>query len=308
MKKNLYKILGVERTATDAEIKKAYRKLAVKWHPDKNPGDTEAEEKFKEISQAYDILSDEQKRKKYDFASSMNMSGGGGAGGMNFDFGGMSYEDLMDDLAGTGFEKYFDNVFGHQFGGTARGTDIKLELTITLEDVYYGISREVNTGGSSFRITVEPGIHDGQKLRIQGKGNPHPLNSQAPRGDVLITIRVLENRIFNRIGDDLICTVDVPHLTAILGGNLRVPTLSSSIDLTLPPLAKQGSKFRIKGKGMPMYKTKMPDVIGSSYKYGDMYIVINILTPDTITEEERKLYQRLKDIEDEKNNSKGNQD
>jgi len=286
-----YNILGVDKYSKPEDIKKAYRKLTMKYHPDKNsnPG---ASEKFKEIADAYEIIGDESKRNHYDKMQSgpkihWNTSN-------NHDtWGGMNMDDIMADLNGTGFEKNFEHVFGHQFNSKVRGSDIKLELTITLEDVYYGISREINVTDKSFRIIVDKGIHDGMKLRIQDQGNLHPLNSQAPRGDVLITIRILNSPIFTRIHDDLEMVVDIPHLTAILGGTLRVPIISGTIELMVPELTKQGTRFRIKTKGLPLYK--------SNEMYGDLFIKANIITPQKLTDEEKILYNRLMELQNKNN-------
>ena len=294
MSKNYYDILGVTKNATPDDIKKAYRVLAKKYHPDinKNPG---AEEKFKEIADAYEVVGDEGRRKHYDKRSS----------GPEFDWsrtgtqdswGGMNMDDIMEDLKGTGFEKNFEHIFGHQFNKkAARGADVKLELTITLEDVYYGISREINVTDTAFRITVDKGINDGHLLRIKNKGHNHPLNSQAPKGDVIITVRILDNPLFKRLGDNLEMIVDVPHLTAILGGTLRVPIIGGTIELTLPELTEQGKRFRIKGKGLPVYKQEG--------EFGDLYVKINIKTPDKISKEEKELYNKLKQIQNERSNS-----
>jgi len=291
--KDYYKILEIDRSSSQDDIKKAYRKLAIKWHPDKNEGSKEAEEKFKEISEAYDILSNPDKKSKYD---NLKKYQGSFAGGSNYDtWGGMSFDDLMEDLKGTGFEKNFDNIFGHQWGRPVKGPDLNLELVITLEDAYYGISREIDLHEYSFRVNIDKGIKTGHILRIKEKGRLHPYNTQAPRGDVKIQIKVLESKLYKRIGDDIEMSVDVPLLTAILGGTIRVPIISGAIELKIPELSKQCSKFRVKGKGMPRYK--------ENDKFGDLFIKTNILMPDNITKEERELYNKLKSIDDTKNTS-----
>lgn len=288
--KDYYNILGLDKNSSQEDIKKAYRKLAIKWHPDKNEGSKEAEDKFKEISEAYDVLSNQDKKSKYD---NLNRFKNTYAGNSSSDtWGGMNFEDLMEDLKGTGFEKNFDNIFGHQWGRPVKGPDVNLELVITMEDAYYGISREIDLYEHSFRVNIDKGIKTGHILRVKEKGRLHPYNTQAPRGDVKIQIKVLESKLYKRIEDDIEMSVDVPLLTAILGGTIRVPIISGAIELKIPELSKQGSKFRVKGKGMPIYK--------ENDKYGDLYIKTNILMPDNITSKERELYNKLKDIDDAK--------
>jgi curved DNA-binding protein len=289
--KDYYKILEVDVNSTQDEIKKAYRKLALIWHPDKNQGSVEAEEKFKRISEAYDILSNPDKKSKYDNLSRHRRTTSGQ--GMGDTWAGMSYDDLMEDLKGTGFEKNFDNIFGHQWGKTVKGPDLNIELVITIEDAYYGISREIDLYEHSFRVNIDKGIKSGHILRIKEKGRLHPLNSQAPRGDVKIQIKVMDSPIYKRINDDDIeMTVDVPLLTAILGDTMRVPMISGTIELKIPELTRQNSKFRVKGKGMPKYKEE-----GS---FGDLYIKTNVILPDKITKDERELYNKIKEIHEKK--------
>jgi curved DNA-binding protein len=297
--KDYYKILGLEKSATPDDIKKAYRLLAMEFHPDKNPNNKEAEAKFKEIAEAYSIIGNETKRKEWDDSQKRRNHQWGNRQYSEDTWGGMSMEDILADLQGTGFEKNFDSIFGHQFNNrSVRGADVKLELKITLEDAYMGMSREININDQTFRINVDKGIHDGAKLRIKDKGNLHPLNSQAPRGDVLIDIKILNNSIYKRINNDLEMTVDIPHLTAILGGNLKVTTLNGTVELIIPELTKQGKLFRLVGKGMPIYR--------SVDLFGDLYIKCNIITPDKISDEEKELYLILKKIKNESKKTNNN--
>jgi curved DNA-binding protein len=284
--KNYYDILGVNKHSSDDEIKKAYRKLAMQYHPDRNqnPG---AEEKFKEIADAYEVVGDEGRRKHYDKRNTGPQFDWSKTGSQDT-WGGMDMNDIMDDLKGTGFEKNFEHIFGHQFNNkAARGSDVKLELTITLEDAYYGMERTINVTDQAFKIIIDKGIHDGKKLRIKGKGNLHPLNSQAPRGDVIITVRILESETYTRIFDNLETTADIPHLTAILGGTFRVPVIGGTLELVIPELTKQGTRFRLKGKGMPVYKED---------NSGDLFVNVNIITPEKLTSQEKELYNKLKEL------------
>lgn len=287
MRNDYYTILGVKSNATGDDIKKAYRKLAKKYHPDinKNPG---AEERFKEISDAYEVIGNEGRRKHYDKRNQ----------GPQFDWsrasdsstwGGMDMDDIMNDLRGTGFEKNFDNIFGHNFNKGVRGSDIKIDLTITIEEVYSGTYKELNLTDNKIKIKVDKGVRDGQKLRIKGRGNYHSLNSRAPRGDLIITIRVLKDLNFTRDFNNVHRKLDVPMLTAILGGTINTFTLDGNIELTIPELTTQGEKIRLKGKGLPVYK--------QDGVYGDMILTVNILTPVDISEEERELYNKLKELQ-----------
>lgn len=288
MKENYYDILGISNDATPDEIKKAYRKLALQFHPDKNQGDTEAEDIFKKIAEAYDTLGDEEKRNKYDrmtFRRSHLHNSYKDNGNSDVNWGGMSMDDILEDLKGTGFEKNFEHMFGHQFGSPVKGQDASVELTITLEDAYYGMSREINLTDSAFRINIGKGIQDGQRLRIQGKGYAHPINSQAPNGDMIITIKVLPNNTYVREGDSLIYFADIDNIVAVLGGSLQIPTYDGTIEIKIPESTQHGATFRVRGKGMPVYKdNKMK---------GDLYVKVNIKIPEKLTDKERALYEEL---------------
>ena len=286
MKENYYDILGVSKDSTSDEIKKAYQKLALKYHPDKNQGDAEAEETFKKIAEAYDILGDDEKRVKYDrttfrkshlhdYYNSQNDS----------QWGGMSMEDILEDLKGTGFEKNFEHMFGHQFGSPVKGQDAHVELTITLEDAYYRMSREINLTGSPFRINIGKGIQHGQRLRIQGKGYTHPVNTQAPNGDMIITIKILPNRTYTREGDSLIYIAEIDNIVAVLGGSLQIPAYDGAIEIKIPEYTQHNAAFRVRGKGMPVYK--------DDKMRGDMYVKVNIKMPEKLTEKEISLYEEL---------------
>lgn len=290
MSKTYYQILGVDKNSSADEIKKAYRQLAKKYHPDINK-DPEAEERFKEIADAYEVIGDDGRRKQYDKRNKRPQFDWSNAGGQD-SWGGMNIDDIMEDLKGTGFEKDFEHIFGHQFNNSARGKDVKLDLNITLEDVYYGTSKIINVSGNAFKINIEKGVSDGKRLRIKDRGHYHPLNSQAPRGDAIITIRLMDSKLFDRNGNDLHMNLDVPHLSAILGGSINIQVFDSKVELKIPELTTQGKVFRVKGKGMPLYKN-----INS---YGDLYVKVNIITPDNISDEERLLYEKLKEIINEK--------
>jgi len=290
VKENYYDILGINKDSSQEDIKKAYRKLALKYHPDKNQGDTSAEDMFKKVAEAYEVLSDEDKRRKYDRTSTMrnhtysNFS--------SESWGGMSMDDILEDLKGTGFEKNFEQMFGHQWGSNIKGPDMHVELTITLEDAYYGMSREINLSGSPFRISIGKGIQDGQRLRISGKGRPHPLNTQAPNGDMIVTIKILPNKTYQREGDSLIYVAEIDSIVAVLGGSLKIPTYDGAIEIKIPEFTQQNSTFRVRGKGMPVYKNEEMK--------GDLYVKVNIKIPEELTEKERSLYEELAKIKSSK--------
>ncbi len=306
--KDYYKTLGVSKTAGQDEIKKAYRKLAVKFHPDKNPGNKQAEERFKEIGEAYEVLKDPEKRKKYDQLGSnwkqYEQAGAGGWDGGPFSSRGgggrtFHYEGDPGDLfgeTGGGFSDFFNAFFGNmggssqQFGGRSagyRGQDLQAEMEITLEEAYHGTSRILNVNGQKLRITTKPGAYDGQDLRIRGKGGPGMNGGSS--GDIYIRIRVLPHNRFSREGNDLNVSEDVDLYTAILGGNIEVVTLSGRVNVPVAKGTQNGSRLRLKGKGMPVY--------GKPGTYGDLYVRLNIIIPKTLSREETELFRKLKSLQ-----------
>jgi curved DNA-binding protein len=303
--KDYYKILDLDRTASADDIKKSYRKLAMEFHPDKNQGDKLAEDRFKEVAEAYETLSNAEKKKKYDanlFRSNQNVSG---------NWGGYSYEDIMEDLKGTGFSEAFDRHFSD--AGAVRGSDINVELNITLEDVYRGCTRQFtyyekgytgNTETQTATVEIKRGIANEQKLRIKGKGNNSIYGG--PKGDLLVTIRVLPSHIFKRTLNDIFYSVDVDLYTAILGGEIYIPSVigTNRIKVKVPALTKQGQLLKLKSKGMPLYDVEYDWSSLSSpedvpERYGDMIIEVNILMPTKINNKERELFEQLKKIKED---------
>tara|TARA_Y100000389_G_C17468696_1_gene528194 strand:- start:5955 stop:6827 length:873 start_codon:yes stop_codon:yes gene_type:complete len=279
-----YDILHVDKDSSPGDIKKSYRKLALKYHPDKNPEDKQAEDKFKEVAEAYSILGNEEERAKYDSMSN-TFSGYGRSNTYNgSEWGGMSMEDILEDLKGTGFEKNFDHMFGNGYGSSVKGNDIESNLSITIEEAFYGTTKKIDLEGKSFRLNISAGIHTGQLLRIKGKGHEHYINSQAPNGDLLIKINVKDNPIFKREGDNIITFVEVDHLIAILGGKVKVTTMDGEIMINIKKLTSNESILRVKGKGMPYYK---------SSKRGDLLVKIKVTFPESITEDEEELYKKI---------------
>ncbi|MGQ9627613.1 MAG: DnaJ C-terminal domain-containing protein [Anaerolineae bacterium] len=304
--KDYYKILGVSRNATEKEIKQAYRRLARKYHPDVNPGDKAGEEKFKEINEAYEVLSDPEKRRKYDHLGAswqqwqrMGRDPGG------FDWsqwftrqpGGVrvEYRDLGDlgDLFGGGFSDFFEAIFGgvgRPAGESRRtsyrsrqGQNLEQQVEITLEEAFRGTKRILQVDGEKLEVSIPPGVDTGSKVRVAGKGAPG-LGGGA-RGDLFLKIKVLPHKTFERKGDDLYCEVDVDLYTAILGGEVRVPTLDGSLSLKIPPETQNGRTFRLHGQGM--------SALRDSGQRGDLYVKVRVRLPQALTPRERELFQEL---------------
>ncbi len=307
--KDYYKILGVTKSAADEDIKKAYRKLAKQYHPDKNPDNKAAEAKFKEISEAYDVLGDPQKRKYYDKLGS-NWGEYQKYGGDPEDFlkrkqnpsqrpnTGQPQEefDFSDSFSGGGFSDFFKNIFG-KFSGddseqrsnqsqrVSRGRDFETEMEITLEEAYAGTARILNVLNQSLRLQVKAGAEDGQRLKLAGRGGE---STDGKRGDLFVIIKIAKKEGFERKGDDVHCLVEVPIYTAILGGKVLIKTMGSEINFTIPQGTDSGKTFRIKGKGMPKYD--IPTV------FGDLYIKIALQVPKNLTPKETELFKQLAEL------------
>lgn len=307
--KDYYKILGVDKNATPKDIKKAYRKLAAKYHPDKTKGDKAAEEKFKEVNEANEVLSDPEKREKYDTLGAnwqaYEQAGGDWRqyaqkqpGGQNTYY----YEgDPSDFFGGEGGEGGFSSFFEQFFGGRGAGGfgsgrqqrssrsftggDIEAELPITLLEAYQGSKRTFELNGQKLRITIKPGAYDGQKLKIKGKGQSG-INGGA-KGDLYINLRIQQDPRFERKGNDLWLTKTIDLYTAILGGKIEIPTLTGSVKMSVPKGTENGKTLRLKGKGMPIYNSK---------SFGDLMVKIQVTIPKNISAEEEELFKKLKDI------------
>lgn len=300
--RDYYTVLGLPRTASDKEIRAAYRRLARKYHPDLNPGDNSAEARFKELQSAYDVLSDPDKRKKYDQygpnwedverARSAGFGGGftqRGQGGTRVEFG--EGGDLSD---------LFDNLFGGLSGNNSRGRtgfrprqrpgeDRELPADISLEEAYQGGTRVVTTpsaNGQSRRVEVKipPGVKSGARIRLAGEGDPGV--GGGPAGDLYLVVTVRNHGAFDRKDDDLLSDVALPLTTAILGGEIQVPTLKGKVVLKIPPETQNGSRFRLTGQGMPR-------PIGG---FGDLYATAKLVLPTKLTDRERELFQELQTL------------
>lgn len=295
-----YKILGVDKTADANAIKKAFRKLARKYHPDVNPGNDEAERKFKEVSEANEVLADPEKRKKYDKygkdwehaeafeKSDRKAEGNPFAGQGGNPFGGGSYTYT------TGGDGDFSDFFGQMFGGAGgggrqrrafKGQDVNATLSLGLIDVLEDNKQVLTVGGKQLRVTIPAGVEDGQTLRLRGQGLPG--QGGGPAGDLYITFSVAASPEYERRAADLYKKQDVDLLTMVLGGKIEVTTLTGNVSVPIPKLSPNGKRIRLKGKGVPKYK---------STGKGDLYLELSVLLPTSLTEEERKVFEELKEL------------
>jgi len=287
-----YKVLGVSKNATDKDIKKAYRKLARKHHPDLNPNDKAAEKKFKEINEANEILSHPENRKKYDEygenwqhaeeyekakqQQKQYSQQGGSQGG----FGGYSESDFSD-------------IFGSMFGGGGakgqrrqsqfKGQDFNAQLQLTLKDVYTTHKRTLTVNNKNIRITIPAGVENGQVIKIKGHGSKG-VNG-GPNGDLLIEFSITNNTKFRRDGNNLYASVDLDLYKALLGGEIMVDTFDGKVKLTVKPETENGTKVKLKGKGFPKYKKEG--------QFGDLYITYNLKIPTKLTDKEKELFTEL---------------
>ena len=292
--KDYYKVLGVERNAEEKAIKRAYRKLAVRFHPDKNPGDKGAEERFKEINEAYEVLGDAAKRAKYDqlgasYDAWQRM--GGRPGGFDWTQwtgempGGMRVEvGDLDDLFGGGFSDFFQAIFGGSPGARgpagrarSRGRDLEQPVAISLQEAFSGTTRELRRNGRKLEVRIPPGARSGTRVRVSGQGEAG--------GDLFLLIDVAPDPRFTRDGDDLHTQVDVDLYTAVLGGEIELPTPGGQVVLTIPAGSQPGATFRLKGRGLP--GLQQPS------RKGDLFAHLQIQLPRSLSAEEKDLFQKL---------------
>jgi curved DNA-binding protein len=294
--KDYYAILGVPPDADEKAIKQAYRKLARQHHPDVNPGNKEAEEKFKTINEAYQVLSNKEQRQKYDElrAQYQRWQQGGGRpqdfrwqdwaarDGEGVQVNYATAEDF-EDLFGSQspFSDFFTSIFGQTRGrrptpGPRPGRDLEYELDVTMEEAYQGATRLLQIGDRRIEARIPPGVRTGSRIRLAGQGEPG--QNEASAGDLYLITRVLPHPLFEREGDDLYSQVPVDFYTAVLGGEIRVPTLDRAVMLKIPPQTQADRSFRLRGKGMP--KLGKPD------ERGDLYARVKLVLPEPMSQEE----------------------
>ena len=310
--KDYYKTLGVEKTATTEQIKKAYRKLARQYHPDVNPNDATAEQKFKEVNEANEVLSDPEKRQKYDqfgadyqrYQQAGGPEAGRGAGGFDWSQyaqggGAGSFRGGSSPFGeGEDFSDFFSSLFGGMGGGQAggsRGTrpgaggDYQAELELTLEEAYHGGPRTLTVQGKNLRITIQPGVADGQTIRLRDQGAPG--RNGGPNGSLYITFRILPDARYVRTGDDLTQDVPVSLYHALLGGEQTVETLSGTVKIKIKPESANGTRLRLRGKGFSVYR--------EAGQFGDLYLRLNVQLPQNLTDQEKDLIRRLAQLRGE---------
>jgi len=289
-----YKTLEVSKSASQDEIKKAYRKLARLYHPDKNPNDKVAEEKFKRISEAYEVLSDPDKRKQYDqLGSNWKQYQQGGQG--SYSGGHPGFDDIFGGGGGSGFSDFFERFFGgNPFGGgndaggfrATKGADQRAEMTISLHEAFHGTSRVLSINGQSTRIKLKAGIKNGKKIRLKGKGAASRSGGTA--GDLYIKINVAIDPNFKVEGNDLRTELSVELYILVLGGKVEVKTMGGTVKVPVSAGTDSGKTLRLKGKGMPV-----EDRTGVN---GDLYVKLQAKTPKRLSEKEKELFKELAEL------------
>ncbi len=306
--KDYYKILGVDKSATQEEIKKAYRKLAMKFHPDRNAGNKSAEEKFKEITEANEVLSDPEKRKKYDRLGSnwkqyqntggqgfgdfyTNYGGGRGRSGSPYEFSG-DINDIFGGMGG-GFSDFFESFFGggKGFGGRTQQqkttVDVEANMNITLEDVFNGSEKQISVEGKKIKIKITPGTKDGQKLRLKGLGRSKRAGGD--KGDLYLNLHILHHPFYEIRENDLYYNLDVDLYTAMLGGKENIKTLDGkTISINIPEETESGKILRLKNLGMNNNNVR-----------GDLFVKILVTIPKNLNNDEKELFNKLKSIRNE---------
>lgn len=311
--KDYYKILGVEKSATQDEIKKAYRKLAMKYHPDRNPGNKSAEEKFKEITEANEVLSDPDKRKKYDtlganwkqyqhtgtgFDDFFTKFGGTRRGsGTTYEFTG-DLGDLFGGMGG-GFSDFFESFFGsggrrsrsgfdsQGFQTQSTAIDIEADLNITLEEAFNGSERQIIVDGKKLKVKINPGTKDGQKLRLKSLGRSRTTNGN--KGDLYLNIHILQHPFYEIKDDELYYNLDIDIYTAVLGGKETIKTLDGkTININIPEGTESENILRLKGLGL-----------NKNYGRGDLFVKIHVTVPKNLSREEKELFKKLKQLRNE---------
>ena len=312
--KDYYQILGVNKSATQEDIKKAFRKLARKYHPDVNQGNKDAEARFKEVNEAYEVLSDPEKRQKYDqfgqYWRQMGQGFGGGAPGVDmngFDFGQYSsFDDFINELLGRfgggnrggGRQSYsyrtsgggasgyggFNDFGGFQDMGGGTAQDSEATITLSYTEAFNGVQKRFNLGSETIDVRIPAGAKSGSRLRVRGKGPINPLNQK--RGDLYLIVELANHPFFKFDGDNLLCEVEITPDEAVLGASIKVPTPDGMVDVKLPAGVRAGQSLRLRGKG---WRTPKGDRT-------DQLVKIAIATPKDISPEEREYYEKIRSI------------
>ena len=286
-KRDYYEVLGVKKDASDDEIKKAFRKLAIKYHPDKNPGDKDAEAKFKEANEAYSVLSDKTKRQRYDQFGHAGVGGAGGAAGgnpfegfnfngqsFNFDFGGGGFGGL-DDILGA--------MFGGGFRGVRRGRDYRTSITIDFNEAIFGCTKTVSVDGDQIKLKIPAGIYDGQSIRLNGKGGPAPQEG-GQRGDLYVEVRVRAHKHLTREGDIILSEVTISMVEAVLGTEVDVETVDGEVTMKIPAGTQPGTNFKLSGHGAPR--------LGSDSR-GPHIVTVYVEIPKNLSRKQKELIEEF---------------
>jgi len=296
-----YKLLELDKSASKADIKKAYRRLARKYHPDLNPNDKQAQARFQQINEANEVLSDPEKRKKYDEygkdwqhadqyeearkqqAASGGYAGGFGGGGQSRSYTGNFDEDTFSDF----FEQMFGGrarAGGSHRGAHFKGQDFNAELQLRLSQVYKDEKHTITVNGKNIRLSIPAGVENGQTIKIKGHGGPGVQGG--PKGDLYITFNILNDTAFRREKENLYATEEISLSTAALGGEIHVNTFNGKVKLKVKPGTQNDTKVKLKGKGFPKYKKEE--------QFGDLYITYKVKIPDHLSENQKELFQELK--------------
>lgn len=313
--KDYYSVLGVDRSASAEEIKKAFRRLARQYHPDMNPGNAVAEARFKEVSEAYEVLSDQEKRQKYDqfgkYWKQMGQSSGGSTGwpggGMGFDdveFGRFNnFEEFINDLLGrfntpgaggsSGYSSYrqpsgsgfgFNDFASGAGGRAAQALDREANLTLSFAEAFRGVEKRLSVAGETITVRIPAGVKTGKKVRLRGKGQPHPYTT-SQRGDLYLVIELQNHPFFTLEDDNLLCEVPITPDEAVLGAQIEVPTPDGMVKVNVPAGVRSGQSLRLRGKGWPHKDGR-----------GDQMVKLVITPPKTLSTQEQEYYERLRDI------------
>ena len=285
-KRDYYEVLGVSKGASDDEIKKAFRKLAVKYHPDKNPGNKEAEEKFKEANEAYSVLSDKTKRSRYDQFGHAGVGGDGGGNPFGGGFGGFggNGQSFNFDFGGGGFEDIINAMFGGGgFRAARRGRDYRTSITIDFEEAIFGATKTISVEGEQIKLKIPAGIYDGQSIRLGGKGGAAP-NADGQRGDLYVEVRVRAHKTLTREGELILSEITIPMTDAVLGTEVKVETVDGDITMKVPAGTQPGTNFKLSGHGAPRLGTD---------QRGPHIVTINVEIPKNLNKKQKELIEEF---------------